>query len=113
MIREKKPDRWFFPYDFISDGEIFIGYKAPTRFSELAIEFPEMIESKMEGKYRIGRFRFENSANFLQSLPFDVRNFVAEELREHEVRHEVYKQKAVYVPETKKMRIETVKETLF
>lgn len=45
--------RWFFPYDFMKSdmGDLFVGYEASARLSELGKEYPEIIESQRDGKY--------------------------------------------------------------
>ena len=74
-----KEDRFVFPYEVISDGDIFIGYKAPTRFCELCIEHLDLIESKFEGKYRVGRIRRDNIERALLRLPDNLQKVVREE----------------------------------
>ena len=99
LIREQAKDltKWFFPYEFIQSGELYIGYKAPTRFVELCKEYPEMIESHIQGKYRIGRLRIDNSAEFLRALPMDLSRFVEDELRAVGLNYSVRKRIAVPV----------------
>lgn len=58
----------------------FIGYKAPTRFCELCVEYPDLIETKMIGRFRAGRIRFENSEIFLKTLPKDLLSVVRGEM---------------------------------
>lgn len=111
MISKKNPEKWFYPYEFIQDEGIFIGYKAPTRFCELCLDFPEMIESKMEGKYRIGRFRFENSINFLPKLPPELKNFVQNELLESGAGYEEYRTEAV-ITENKTVHFIKIKKKI-
>lgn len=84
---------WWYPYDFLNHDGIFIGYKAPTRICELALDYPEMIESKMEGKYKLTRFRYDNTVQFLPKLVPKLRKFVEAEL--HKSGHKVIVMKKV------------------
>lgn len=83
----QEPQRFFFGYEFI--GELgspeFVGYKAPTRFCELCVEHPSFIDSHDDGKYRVGRIRFENAEEFLQRLPADLALFVWREMKDANV----------------------------
>lgn len=78
------PQRFFFGYEFIGTlgAPDFVGYKAPTRFCEMCLDYPDMIESHEEGKYRVGRLRFENASVFLKKLPADMALLVFREMRE-------------------------------
>ncbi len=76
----KDTERWFYPYDFIQYHELFIGYKAPTRFCEMCLEYTELIETKMDGKYRIGRLRLDNIDAALGTLPYGLRDILTTEL---------------------------------
>lgn len=52
---------WWKPQDFMQDDKWFVGYEASARLSELAKMYPEMIESKQDGKYKARRLKLENS----------------------------------------------------
>lgn len=69
------PDKWFFPYDFMRDdmGDLFVGYEASARLSELAHDYPEMVESQRDGKYIKRRLRMELIADWMSLLPKDLR----------------------------------------
>lgn len=62
MIRRRGQQEWFLPQDFMKPelNHLFVGYEASARLSELAKEYPFIIESRREGKYMARRFRFEN-----------------------------------------------------
>lgn len=77
-LQTSNPERWFFPYEFIQHDGVFIGYKAPTRFSELCVDYPGLIESKMDGKYRIGRLRLDNQVGW--NVTDDLKSFLDSEL---------------------------------
>lgn len=81
MIRGKRD--WWHAEDLMADGEIFVGYKAQARVSELAIDYPEMIERTKSTKgnaQHMYRFRFENVHEFLPNLPPKLARFVRQEL---------------------------------
>lgn len=71
MIRRYGQQTWFYPPDFQKPGleELFVGYEASARFSELAKRYPEMLASKNEGKYIYRRFRFENLPAIIHTAP--------------------------------------------
>ena len=77
MIRE--PEKWWHAEDLMSYGDIFVGYKAQARISELALNYPEMIERQKSAKgnrQHMYRFRIENWREYLPKLPEDLRDFV-------------------------------------
>lgn len=80
MIRNKGKQEWFYAPDFQRPNmnpELFVGYEASARISELVKEYPELIEYKREGKYRYIRVRFEN----YKYWPMQLRDFLETELR--------------------------------
>lgn len=52
-IMARQPGHWFRPADFMQPelGELFVGYEASARLSELAKQFPRAINSRQSGKY--------------------------------------------------------------
>lgn len=73
-------DKWFRGSDFISDGQTFIGYKAPARFCELAIDYPSLIESRMVGRFREARMKLDNIHDRIKDLPSEYRGIVLSRL---------------------------------
>lgn len=76
MLICKNPDKkWWLPHDFMHErlGYLFVGYEASARLSELAHDYPYMIESKTEGKYKARRIRFENIGQWFPDLPKELR----------------------------------------
>ena len=68
----KHPDiKWWYAKDFMQPdlGECFVGYEATARLSELAQEYPLMIESQKDGRFMKRRFRFEAVHEFYDDLP--------------------------------------------
>ena len=90
---------WWHGEDVMSYGGIFIGYKAPTRLNELGLDYPEMLQrepSAKGNKQFMYRFRFENTANFMSTLPTYLRVFVREQLERHGRTITEFKQEPVY-----------------
>lgn len=69
------PNDWFFPYDFMDQnmGDLFVGYEASARLSELASSYPEMVESEHAGKYIRRRLRLTELDGWFEVLPKDLR----------------------------------------
>jgi len=62
-------------------GEYFVGYEASARLSELAHDYPEMIETKQDGKYKVRRIKTENVDQWLPLLPREIRQSIEEEFQ--------------------------------
>lgn len=73
------PDRWFYPYDFM-DGELFVGYKAPTRLNELEHDYPDLFLRKTEGKYVLRKINKADFQEWFKGLSKDLKQVVAKEL---------------------------------
>lgn len=66
MVRRHKTQQWFLPMDFMPPraefNEIaFVGYEASARLSELVKEYPDLFESRRQGKYMARRLRIEKA----------------------------------------------------
>lgn len=74
MVRNRRKKKWFFPRNFMEPGlgDLFVGYEASARLSELASKYPHLIESKKEGKYMTRRLRFENIPRLFDDLPYEL-----------------------------------------
>lgn len=76
---------WWHCEDLMQDGDTFVGYKAQARISELALEYPGMIEHTHSDKdvrqYRY-RVRFECVPQWIDTLTPRLRALVASWLRE-------------------------------
>lgn len=84
MVRNKAQE-WFYAPDFQRPGmhaDLFVGYEASARMSELIKDYPELVQYKREGKYRYIRVRYENRA----AWPLAFRQFMEDELRKVENR---------------------------
>lgn len=70
---------WWHGEDVIASGEHFVGYKGSTRLAEMSHEYPKMIEiqpSIKGNRQYMYRFQFENTAEFLPTLPDKLKQFV-------------------------------------
>lgn len=102
------PNRFFYPYEFINNAGVFIGYKAPARFSELCVSYPTMVDSHMEGKYRVGRLRIDNTKEFLldTTIPSELKTIVTLGLIEAGIKYTVYEQVPIFDHERNTVRLE-------
>lgn len=69
---------WFIPTDFMKDNleDLYVGYEASARLSELASDYPYLIESKRSGKYMARRVRWETISDSFHKLPQDLRRII-------------------------------------
>lgn len=73
-----KQQKWWKPQDIMKtgQGELFVGYEASARLSELASDYPEMVESKREGKFYLRRMRFETGREWFPGIPKNFQNII-------------------------------------
>lgn len=66
---------WWLPSDFMQDtlDYLFVGYEASARLSELARQYPDMIATQQQGKYKARRLCFESIDQWLPLLAKDLR----------------------------------------
>lgn len=70
MLNERARQEWFYPPDFMQGGmQLFVGYEASARLSELATDYPQMVESRRRGKYIERRIRYDAVAEWWPLLP--------------------------------------------
>lgn len=77
----KQPDKWYYPYDFMPprmemNSEYFVGYEASARLSELASDYPEMIETQQDGKYKRRRFNLNTYGLWYPTLPKELQQIL-------------------------------------
>lgn len=62
VMRRRKIQIWFTASDFMKPelGDLFVGYEASARVSELIKKYPDAFNIRRDGKYRNFSFRFEN-----------------------------------------------------
>ena len=70
---------WWYPPMFMKEelGNFFVGYEASARLSELASKYPDMIESKKQGKYVWRRIKWEDIDLWLPNLPQNLKDIEA------------------------------------
>lgn len=78
MISRKGIQEWFYAPDFQQSnmGDLFVGYEASARMSELAKMYPSMIGVKKDGKYRYIRFKFENIDEIFDNFDRELVDFL-------------------------------------
>ncbi len=83
MLERKERQEWFYPPDFMASnlGDLFVGYEASARLSELAKEYPDMIESRPREKYKERRIRYEAINAWWEKLTPEIRDlFIAQNI---------------------------------
>lgn len=110
LIREQG---WLPTYDFQNRFDIFVGHRGPARISELANQYPDMIEQrKMEGKKTYEyRFKVENSHLFFDMLPPKLRKIVLETVRGAKIPMQRYVMKPIYNRESNSVTLIKVLDT--
>jgi len=71
---------WNKAHDLIGGGDTFIGYEVTARLTNATDKYPQAIERRTEGKYKLARLRIEASAEWLPTLPKALREIVEEAL---------------------------------
>lgn len=74
-------DKWWLPQDFMRGGDYFVGYEASARLSELASDYPEMIETKQDGKQFARRIKTADVDLWLPRLPKYLQDAIKEEFQ--------------------------------
>ena len=66
---------WFYPYDFMKKalGNLFVGYEASARLSELRSEYPLIFKGQKDGKYMMTRIDYEMLEKHQSKLPTELR----------------------------------------
>lgn len=77
-VQRDTPEAWFLPHHFMQPevGAYFVGYEASARLSELAKEYPHLIESQRDGKYIKRRLKMDQLLPKLHLLSKDLRYVV-------------------------------------
>lgn len=78
MNRRSTSKVWFVPSDFMKQdlGELFVGYEASARFSELARQYPAMFTSTKLGKFLARKINWGTIDDWIDDIPVDLRNIV-------------------------------------
>lgn len=71
LIENRKKKIWWWSYEFIgkttSKGH-WLSHRAPARASDLAINFPELVEDRKIGNLKVYRLRMENKDKIKEFL---------------------------------------------
>lgn len=75
----RKSQAWYAPPDFMDPAldDLFVGYEASARLSELASRYPDMFESTRFDKYLHRRIKWEEIDEWLPQLPKNLREIVS------------------------------------
>ena len=76
MCKEATTKKWWKAHELINytaDPDLFVGYEAGPRLSELCRDYPDIFESKSEGKYLLRRIKFEFGSQWYKSAPDDIK----------------------------------------
>ncbi len=83
MIRAMDPDKWWKAEEFSDKKLNDLWVREPNQIvSELGGNYPEMIEMKQDGKYKLIRFRFNNTAHFLHKVSSRIAEVIKSEMKE-------------------------------
>lgn len=75
-MRDTPSKEWWYPQDFMQEHPshpLFVGYEASARLSELAKLYPEMIESKKDGKYTVRKLVWSKVHLCYQRMPIELK----------------------------------------
>lgn len=111
MIRNKNQE-WFMAGDFQSPkidmrSDLFVGWEATARMSDLHRTYPEMVEAKRIGKYRYLRFRFENTIVMFKLLSPGWITFIKSELEQNGITYKA--EQKIYEPVEGKNAVREIK----
>ncbi len=83
----QQPDKWFYPYEFMKPGlgAFYVGYKAPTRISEMHKSYPRLFEKKSEDKYMQRKLNTAEINNWYEQLEPRLKDMVDQFLQVGEV----------------------------
>lgn len=80
MCIEAGRKKWWKAHELINYGTeeqgLFVGYEAGPRLSELTKQYPEIFDTKQEGKYLMRRMRFETGKKWYATAPPEIKAMV-------------------------------------
>lgn len=78
MCIEAERKKWWKAHELINyhDESLFVGYEAGPRLSELTKDYPQIFETKSEGKYLLRRMRFETGRQWYKTAPPEIKAMV-------------------------------------
>lgn len=67
----QKGKKWFTASDFVmsDDGSVYVGYEASARLSELAADYPLLINSERQGRFIARSINVDGVRGFYNTLP--------------------------------------------
>ena len=79
----KQPNKWFYPYEFMKPdlGDLYVGYKAPTRISEMHKYYPYLFNKKTDDKYMQRKLNMDNYSKWYPALDSELQAVVDEYLQ--------------------------------
>ena len=90
---------WMWSYELIGEKQdIFLSHRCPARASDLTIEYPSLVEVDRKGKVHRYRFRADNTLEFMQIIPQDLKEVVIAELKRLGGSYEVHDKEPEYLP---------------
>ena len=78
-----KDKKWWKAHDLINAGvgtDLFAGYEAGPRLSELTKDNPLMFSTKIDGKYHLRSLNFDTVSLWFDTIPKDLKQVIAKEL---------------------------------
>ena len=74
----RQPNKWFYPYEFMKPnlGALYIGYKAPTRITELHKSYPTLFNKKTEDKYMQRQLNIAAIDTWYPTLPEGLKEII-------------------------------------
>lgn len=106
LIKYGTDGRWFNTYEFMQYQEIFIGHRGPARISDLARDYPGLIETDSNDKVYKYRFRFNSINSGLETVPPKVKKFILGLMHTENIKYKVFKSVPVFNEATNSVRFE-------
>jgi hypothetical protein len=70
-LLDNKQQTWFWAWELIGKTNSkggYLSHRAPARASDLAIHYPEFVEHRKIGKYKVYRLKVENLSKIIKFL---------------------------------------------
>lgn len=82
LMCRHRAQEWWLPIHFMDSnlGDLFVGYEASARLSELAKDNPQMIQSLPDGRFKKRRIRFETIHAWLPLIARDLADTIRAEV---------------------------------
>ena len=81
LMAKHTEKEWWLPQDFMQPnlGDLFVGYEASARLSELAKDYPDMIQTLPAGKYKKRRIRWETISEWYYGIDKSLREVLMDQ----------------------------------